>query len=376
MQPVSTSRRAISRLLLASTVGLASLVVSELAQAQYSFSYNFTTGPANQNTSGLYTDAGISPWIFNSEADNGTTAINAQMRYRTDERLPSGTTPDVGVTIRSRVAGPGGGNGTMVYMGNTTTPTSVPFVMDLSAVGSTFTMTMGYAPNPSVTGIHDQPPNVADIGSQLMKMGMVSMPVATGTNRAVTMGINDSLFIDYREITSVATDLGNGVLGSTTGYYEVRTLNSGTSAATGVTQLSSGTVSLQAMNTANDYNYYVYNTTYTNVGYDLGGEAIFHVQMNVQAYSINRSTFAVSTLGGPTSYSVNNVSTDLNSTDLKTMYAALGYRFPDTSLISVTGATYDYFSTSVIPEPAAVSLLGLSLVALLPRRRRRKLAKE
>ncbi len=355
-------------------MGLVLLAGPELVQAQYSFSYNFTTGPRLQNTSGLYADPSISPWVFNSVLDNGA-AVNAQMRYRAAERLPSGSSPDVGVTIKSRITGGVGGNGTMIYFGNTTGVSPVPFVMDLSSVGSTFTMTMGYAPNPSATGIQDQPPNVADIGSQLMKMGMVSVPNPTGSGRAQTLGISDSLFIDYREVTSVATDLPNNVLGSTTGYYEVRTLNSGTTPATGVTQLSPGTVTLQAMNTANDYNYYVYNTTYTNVGYDLGGEALFDVLVNVQTYSINRTTFATSALGSPTTYTLANVSTDLSATDLTTMYAALGYRYPDTSLISVTGSTYDYFSTNVIPEPAAFTLLGLSLLALLPRRRARKTAR-
>lgn len=350
--------------ILGTILGAAGLAATLSTQAQYEFSYNFTTGPNIENTSGLYTGGNISPWVFNSELDNGS-AVNAQMRYRTDERLPNGGTPDVGVTLRSRITGPSAGNGTMIYYGNDIS--GDPFVMDLSEVGSTFTMTMGYAPNPADSGMRDGGANVADVGNQLMKMGMISAP----TGQDHTLGNSPSLFISYREISGVKTDLPNGVLGSTTGYYEVRTTN----AASGIEgQLGTGTVTLQAMNTASDYNYYVYETTYTNVGYE-SGEALFNIVVDIQAYSINRTTFAISTLGTLSSYELLNVDSDLDATELQTMVVALGYTYVDTSKISITGSTYDYFSTNidvtVIPEPAAFALVGLSMLALVPRRRRR-----
>jgi hypothetical protein len=253
----------------------------------------------------------------------------------------------------------------MVYMGNATsgdTP-GTPFSMDLTAVGSSFTMTMGYAPNPAVTGIRDQPPNVSDVGSLLMKMGIVQT-----TTGSATLGSNPSLFISFHEVTSVATSLP-GTLGSTTGFYEVRTTN-GTSAGLSVT--GTNTVTLQAMNTADNYNYYVYETTYTNVGYQ-GGEALFDIAIEVQTYSINRTTFAVSALGGPTTYTIDDYDSNLTVAQLTNLRPALGYSFPNVGAVSVTGSTYDYFSTDigVIPEPTTGVLAALAAVYLLPRRRRK-----
>lgn len=373
----SVPLRSFTRSILATIgIGLTLVALPQVTWAQYSFSYNFTSssGGNNQRIDDAVTTTGLGPWSFTSVADNNTTANGAQIRVRTPDGLPAvpGPSPDIyGITIRSRAASAGNaGNGTLTYYGNTSGTSSVPFVMDLSAVGSTFTMTMGYAPNPASSGIRDQPPNVGDVGSQLMKMGMVSV---TNKSNPATLGINDSLFIDYRETTSVA-----GSSGSTTGFYEVRTLNSGTSVATGVTQL--GGVTLQAGNATSatdtnfEYYFYVYSTTYTNAGYDTGGEALFNVVMSVQTYTINNPTGATAAFGAPTTYTANNVSTDLNATDLTTMYAAMGYRFPNTAMVSVTGSTYDYFSTNItnIPEPTAVGLLGLSAMALLPRRRRKR----
>jgi hypothetical protein len=252
----------------------------------------------------------------------------------------------------------------MVYMGNATSGTSAgtAFSMDLSTVGSSFTMTMGYAPNPAVTGIRDQPPNVSDVGSLLMKMGVVQ--TSTGS---VTMGSAPSLFISFHEITSVSTALP-GTLGSTTGYYEVRTTNA-TSAGTSFT--GTNTVTLQAMNTADDYNYYVYETTYTNSGFQ-AGEALFDIVVEVQAYSINRTSFAVSPLGSVATYTINDYDTNLTASQLTGLRPALGYSFPNVGAVSVTGSTYDYFSTDIgaIPEPTAAAMVSLAAIYLLPRRRK------
>jgi len=260
------------------------------------------------------------------------------------------------LTIRSRAAN-GEGTLTGIYNGNFTNNQPGSFLMDLSGVGSKFTMSMGWTINPAGT-LQDIGSNV---GNLIAMMGMVSAP---GNLTGVHLGSAPSLYTAVRETGA------NQTASISIATVEVRsnlTTNATTPPALGT--LSTGTNFRASNDPANQYFYYLFDITYQNTGYS-GSNATFGVSMNIAQYSMNVTTGVATLANGTFASGSSNFTSTLNATQLMSMRPALGIHIVNGADVSVTGTTYDHFATAIVPEPTAVFLLGLGAMLYTSRRRR------
>jgi len=328
-----------------------------LAQGAFasSFSYNYnnpTDGGQNDGFDAGYTSS-PGPWVYNSTQ-------KWQRRVRADYGLQGGIPGgSFGLTMRSREDN---GNGTItgIYNGSTTTVPSTTLSLDLSGVGATFKMSIGWTPNPART----LQAAGSNVGNLIAMMGMVSVPTPASLN-TMYLGSSPSLFFAIRE--TGGTNVGTNQYSRST--MEIR--NSLTTNATASDLANYGSKDFFVVPpTLGAYYYYMFELTFENMGYT-SNLANFKVSTLLTTY-ISNPALGTNTLQSTQNLGSRTVASSLDAIELATMRPAVGNHILDGANVTVTGTTYDAFSTSVIPEPTALGLAALGLLAFAHLRKRKR----